>query len=112
MNNRRKLVVLVWAALTMTTAAAEYPTKPIRLIVPSAAAGTPDILARLIAIELSKQMGQQVVVDNRGGASGIIGYEAIAKAAPDGYTLGYAAFAFITIPSWYQSRLIARGTTW
>ena len=99
MNNRRKLIVVVFATLPMTcTVAAEYPTKPIRLIVPSAAGGTPDIQARLIASELTKQMGQQVVVDNRGGASGIIGYEVIAKAAPDGYTLGYAAFPFITNP--------------
>jgi len=81
--------------------AAEYPSKPIRLIVPSAAGGTPDIQARLIASELSKQMGQQVVIDNRGGASGIIGYEMIARAAPDGYTLGYAAFPFITNPIMY-----------
>jgi tripartite-type tricarboxylate transporter receptor subunit TctC len=96
------LVVAVWAALAMASAAAaEYPTKPIRLMVPSAAGGTPDILARLIASELTKQMAQQVVVDNRGGASGIIGYEAISKAAPDGYTLGYAAFPFITNPIMY-----------
>lgn len=81
---------------------ADYPTKSIRLIVTSGAGGSPDIQARLIASELSKQMGQQVVVDNRPGASGIIGYEAIARAAPDGYTLGYASFTFITLPALYS----------
>jgi len=56
-------------------------------------------MARIIASELSKQMSQQVVVDNRPGASGIIGFEAIAKAASDGYTFGFATFPFITNPS-------------
>ena len=55
-------------------------------------------MARIVASELSKQMGQQVVVDNRPGASGIIGFEAIAKAAPDGYTFGFQSFPFVTNP--------------
>jgi tripartite-type tricarboxylate transporter receptor subunit TctC len=87
----------VGAALTMATvAAAEYPAKPIRLIVPAAAGNSADIYARLIASELAKGMGQQVVVDNRPGASGIIGFEALAKAVPDGYTFGYQTFPFVT----------------
>jgi tripartite-type tricarboxylate transporter receptor subunit TctC len=102
MNTQRKSLVVVWGALAVTLAAAtEYPTKPIRLIVPSAAGGTPDINARLLAAELSKQMGRQVVVDNRGGASGIVGFEMIARAEPDGYTLGFAGFPFITNPLMY-----------
>ncbi|HKU69282.1 MAG TPA: tripartite tricarboxylate transporter substrate-binding protein, partial [Burkholderiales bacterium] len=64
-----------------------YPSRPIRLIVPSPAGGSPDILARIVSQKLSEQLGQQVVVDNRGGASGIIGVEAAAHAAPDGYTV-------------------------
>ncbi|MGZ5259717.1 MAG: Bug family tripartite tricarboxylate transporter substrate binding protein, partial [Burkholderiales bacterium] len=93
----KRLFVVPAILLIVSTAFGQaYPTKPIRLVVPSAAGGTPDIQARIIANELGKQTGQQVVVDNRAGASGIVGYEVIAKSAPDGYTLGYSAFTFIT----------------
>ena len=85
------VLVVVWAALVMTFAfAAEYPARPIRFIVPVAAGSGPDINARLLAPELGKQMGQQIVVDNRPGASSVIGTEIIVKAPPDGYTIGYA----------------------
>src|SRR5437763_1754196 len=101
MNKRRNLLVVVWAALPMTTAvAAEYPDHPIRFIVPSAAGGAPDINARLVATELTKQMGKQIVVDNRAGAAGSIGVEMIARAAPDGYTIGFGTIsALATNPS-------------
>jgi tripartite-type tricarboxylate transporter receptor subunit TctC len=69
-------------------AAAAYPERPVRYIVPSAPGGSPDITARILTAELSRQMGQQFIVDNRVGASGIIGTDMIAKAAPDGYTIG------------------------
>ena len=82
--------VFVCAMFTMTIAAAsEYPVRPIRFIVPSAAGGSPDINARLLGTELTKQMGQPIVIDNRAGAAGSIGMELIARAAPDGYTIGY-----------------------
>ena len=64
-----------------------FPSKPIRFIVPSPPGGSPDFVARIVSQKLTDQLGQQVVVDNRGGASGIIGVEAVARAAPDGYTM-------------------------
>ena len=76
-----------------------YPSRPIRLIVPSAPGGSPDISSRMFAQEIARQMGQQLVVDNRSGAGGVIGFEMVAKAPPDGYTLGYATFALSTVPS-------------
>ncbi len=102
MNNRRILLVVAGAALTMTTAAAEYPERPLRFIVPSAPGGSPDINSRELANELSKQMGQQVVVENRPGASGIIGYELLTRATPDGYTFGYISNFIATNPSLYS----------
>ena len=94
-----RVVLALVLSVPASTYAQAYPSKPILLIVPSAPGGQPDITARLIANELGKQMGKQVMVDNRGGASGIIGLEVIAKAAPDGYTLGFATFSIMTNPS-------------
>ena len=79
-----------------------YPSKPLRLIVPSAPGGSPDINARELANELSNRMGQQVVVENRPGASGIIGYELLARATPDGYTFAYISNFIATNPSLYS----------
>ena len=70
--------------------AADYPGRPVRLIVPFASGSATDTSARIYANELSKQMGQQVVADNRPGAGGAIGMQLLAKAAPDGYTIAYA----------------------
>jgi tripartite-type tricarboxylate transporter receptor subunit TctC len=78
-----------------------YPSRPLRFIVPSAPGGSPDINSRELANELGKQMGQQVVVENRGGASGILGYELLARATPDGYTFAYISNFIATNPSLY-----------
>jgi hypothetical protein len=67
--------------------AQNYPSKPIKMIVPFPAGGTTDIVARIVAQRMSESMGQPVVVDNRGGAGGAIGADLVAKAAPDGYTI-------------------------
>ena len=76
-----------------------YPTKPIRVIVPQAPGGSNDIMARYIGGQLSERIGRQVVVDNRPGAEGMIGTEIVARAIPDGYTLLMASRAFTMNPA-------------
>jgi tripartite-type tricarboxylate transporter receptor subunit TctC len=80
-------------------AQAGYPAKPIRVIVPFPAGSTTDIIARAIADKMSQSMGQQLVIDNRGGASGTIGQAAVAQAAPDGYTIMIHSSSHTVSPS-------------
>ena len=89
-------------AIAAGAAADEYPVKPIRLIVPFPPGGSNDVVGRLIAKQLGEKLGQQVFVDNRGGAGSMIGTEALSKAAPDGYTLGIASIAFAVNPALHK----------
>lgn len=99
MNHYVESPVVILVALTLTTAsAAAYPTKPIRLIVPQAAGGGSDTIARFMAQKLGDNMGQQIVVDNRPGAAGMLGAEMVKHATPDGYTLLLCAIDTITAP--------------
>ncbi len=102
-----KKVCLGLAAVIATTlatgvhaqGAGGYPAKPVRIIVPLAAGGNVDIVARSLAQQLSDSMGQQIIVENRPGASSLVGTQLVAKAAPDGYTLLAVANTFAMVPA-------------
>ena len=82
-----RVVLLLLALFPAFAPAQDWPAKPVRMIVPYAAGGLPDTMTRILGARLGEAIGQQVVVENRGGAGGISGTEAVAKSAPDGYTL-------------------------
>jgi len=91
------LLTLALCALALPAAAQEFPTKPITLIVPYAAGGGNDAMARVAADKMSKTLGQNIVIENRGGAGGTIATRQIAKADPDGYTLGLGGTGTLAI---------------
>jgi len=97
----RELVALVLAACCATSAFAQgldYPARPVRIVVPLTAGGNLDIVARTVAEHISKGLGQPVVVENRPGASSLVGTQFVAKSAADGYTLLAMANTFATVP--------------
>src|SRR5258708_2336444 len=106
MIRRRSLAAFFGTSLVPLGArGADFPAKPITLVVPFAAGGAIDVLARLIAQQASAALEQPVVIDNRGGAAGLIGTASVAKAERDGYTLLMASAAQVTIPPWINRSL-------
>jgi len=101
----RILFALALAAAVAAAHAQGYPSKPVKVIVTFPPGGTPDIYGRIMSAELQKIWNQSVVVENRSGAGGTIGTEYVAKAAPDGYTLLFAADASITIAPHLYSKI-------
>jgi tripartite-type tricarboxylate transporter receptor subunit TctC len=84
-------------------AQAAFPDRPVRLIVPYAPGGSADIAARLVADAWAKALGQPLVIENRGGAGGNIGVDAVAKAAPDGYTIGLQTVSLAINPAIFKT---------
>ena len=102
-------ILHVAAALAATTAfvgatyAQDYPNRPIRVVVPFPAGGNVDTYIRQLARQMESSMGQPLVIDNRGGANGIVGCDIVAKSAPDGYTILATSVAFAVNPSMYKT---------
>ena len=91
------LVALVGFLLPGAATAETYPSRPIKLVVPFPPGGPNDIIARVVAQRMSEILGQPIIIDNRGGAGGVVGTDAVAKSAPDGYTIGIASAGAIAI---------------
>lgn len=90
---RRVLAVVLALMLTCAPAMAQYPDKPVKLVVPFPPGGPTDVFARVLSAALSEQLGQQVLIENKGGAGGTVGTDLVAKAKPDGYTLLFGTAA-------------------
>ena len=99
------IAALLLASSAGAQNAGNYPVRPVRMIVPFAPGGASDFVGRILQPKLSEELGQQVVIDNRAGASGNIGMEAIARAAPDGYTQGPATVSNLSIAQFLYAKL-------
>ena len=99
MNRRVASLVVVGTALLgpLAAAAQDYPTRPIRLIVPFPAGGPSDLFGRMLGIKLTESLGQQVVVENRSGVGGVTGVDVVARSASDGYTIGLSSAGALSI---------------
>jgi tripartite-type tricarboxylate transporter receptor subunit TctC len=101
-TSRLAAVAALLLALVVPAAADDYPNRPVRLIIPFPPGGSNDVVGRLVANQLSERLGHKVFVDNRGGAGGVLGTEAAANAAPDGYTLLVVSIAHAVNPALYK----------
>jgi tripartite-type tricarboxylate transporter receptor subunit TctC len=99
MKLRLVAVLFVWLGATLLAAADQYPSRAIRVIVPFSPGGAPDVVARIVAAAIEHPLGQSVIIENRIGANGIVGMQAVATADPDGYTLLDTPPAFVVNPS-------------
>jgi tripartite-type tricarboxylate transporter receptor subunit TctC len=108
MRRTSRMAASAFLAFMLVVAAApaqaqDFPTKPIRIVVPFVPGGPTDVFARIIAQKMSENLGMQIIVDNRGGGNAIIGTEVVAKASPDGYTLLFNSMGPIATPTLYKN---------
>jgi tripartite-type tricarboxylate transporter receptor subunit TctC len=101
MRTATAILALLAAVMAAHPAAAEYPDRPIRIIAPYAPGGNIDVTARIVADKLKDVLGVTVIVENKAGASGMIGSDVVARAAPDGYTLMVSANSLVSVPVIY-----------
>ncbi len=97
------LILIAVAGCAVTAQAQDYPSRPIRMVVPTSPGGVTDVVARAIAPQLSEALGQNIIIDNRAGAGGIPGTDTVARAAPDGHTLLAVFDSFISNPHVFRN---------
>jgi tripartite-type tricarboxylate transporter receptor subunit TctC len=93
-------VLVFWSGVAFSQT---YPNKPIRLVVPFPPGGSNDIVARMLGTQLGEKLGQSVVIENKGGAGGVLGTDGVAKAAPDGYQVLLISVAYAFAPALYKT---------
>src|SRR5215467_573310 len=106
--NRRVVSLLLFGAPLLwpfAAAAEDYPTRPIKLVVPFPAGGPSDLFGRLLGIKLTESLGQQVVVENRSGVGGVTGVDVVARSAPDGYTIGLSSAGALSIMPFMMNKM-------
>ena len=98
----KKIIAALFATAAISAFGADYPTKPVRIVVPIGAGSSMDIVCRVLAQKLTEAWNQTVIVDNRAGAGGNFGADLVAKSAADGYNILFASSSFSIAPSFYK----------